>query len=76
VAVADLNGDGRPDLVVANSSGCYACTDGALVGVLLGNGDGTFQPAVAYSSGGFTKQFGPLALAVTDLNGDGRSTWR
>jgi hypothetical protein len=72
VVVADVNGDGRPDLVVANSSGCYACTDGALVGVLLGNGDGTFQPAVAYSSGGFMNNFGPLALVVADLNGDGR----
>ena len=38
VAVADLNGDGKPDLVVAN----YGDNN---VSVLLGNGDGTFQTA-------------------------------
>ena len=37
MAVADLNGDGKPDLVVANSGSNS-------VSVLLGNGDGTFLP--------------------------------
>jgi hypothetical protein len=37
VAVADLNGDGIPDILTANY-------DGADVSVLLGNGDGTFKP--------------------------------
>ena len=36
--MVDLNGDGKPDLVVAN-----AVAD--TVSVLLGNGNGTFQPA-------------------------------
>ncbi len=36
VAVADVNGDGKPDLIVANAGGNS-------VSVLLGNGDGTFQ---------------------------------
>ena len=60
MAVADGNSDGRPDLVVAN---VYSDT----IGVLLGNGDGTFRRAVAYSSGGH----GILSMVVKDVNGDG-----
>ena len=47
-----LNGDGIPDLVVANWF-CFSCWDNynATVGVLIGNGDGTFQPAVIYFAG-------------------------
>jgi FG-GAP-like repeat/Abnormal spindle-like microcephaly-assoc'd, ASPM-SPD-2-Hydin/FG-GAP repeat len=71
VAVADVNGDGKPDILVANGSSCYACNDMGLVGVLLGNGDGTFQPAVTYSSGGYNSYNG-TSLAVSDLNGDGK----
>jgi hypothetical protein len=63
VAVADVNGDGKPDLIVATGS-----STAGLVGVLLGNGNGTFQTEVTYSSGGLS----PLALAVADLNGDGK----
>jgi hypothetical protein len=71
VAVGDLNGDGVPDLVVANScqyggEQCGYFTAGQ-VSVLLGNGDGTFQPAVTYSSGGDDAN----SVAVGDLNGDG-----
>ena len=43
VAIGDLNGDGKPDLAVAD----YA-TGAADVAVLLGNGDDTFQIAVKY----------------------------
>jgi hypothetical protein len=51
VAVADVNGDGKPDLIVGNecSSECPAGSDGR-VGVLLENGDGTFQAARSYDS--------------------------
>jgi Bacterial Ig-like domain (group 3)/FG-GAP-like repeat len=65
VAVADLNGDDKPDLVVANET--FSATGGS-VAVLLGNGDGTFQPAINYDSGGTSA----LSVAVADLNGDGR----
>jgi Bacterial Ig-like domain (group 3)/FG-GAP-like repeat len=68
VAVADVNGDGKLDLVLASTCGDAAChTDGS-VAVLLGNGDGTFRPAVAYDSGGGFA----TAIAVADLNGDGK----
>jgi hypothetical protein len=57
VATADLNRDGKLDLVVAN---------GRYVSVLLGNGDGTFQTSVSYLIGRAV-----LRLALADLNGDG-----
>jgi hypothetical protein len=70
VAVADVNGDGKPDLLVANpcpAGYCQGYGDG-VVGMLLGNGDGTFQSPVAFSSGGVYAE----ALAVADVNEDGK----
>lgn len=55
-----MNGDGKPDILVANIAYTAA--------VLLGNGDGSFQSAVNYSSGGVY----PLSIAAADLNGDGK----
>ena len=70
VAIADVNGDGVPDLIVANACdvvvGCYVSGS---VGVLLGKGDGTFQPVVTYGSGGVPAS----GVAVADLNGDGKA---
>ena len=56
----DFTGDGRTDLAVAN-----AYDDS--VSVLLGNGDGTFQPQVTYAVGA-----DPDAIVAGDFNGDGR----
>ena len=75
VASGDLNGDGKTDLVVALNTSDLS-QPGAL-GVLTGKGDGTFQtpvkitlagPLVAQSMGTASS----AALAVGDLNGDGR----
>jgi len=66
VVVADVNGDGKPDLLVANYY-VNGAPDGS-VGVLLGNGYGTFRTVVAYDSGGP----GAVSVAVADVNGDGK----
>lgn len=71
VVVADVNGDGKPDLLVADCGliGINVCNhSNGLVGVLLGNGDGTFQPVVTYDSGGSTT----VSIAVADVNADGK----
>jgi hypothetical protein len=59
VAVADLTGNGIPDILVAN----YSSGD---VSVLLGRGDGTFAPQRRFAA-----TVGAFAMAVGDLNGDG-----
>jgi hypothetical protein len=70
LAVADVNGDGKPDVVFADClHGRYVCGDNSSVSVLLGNGNGTFQPALTFSSGGWNSS----GVAVADLNGDGRA---
>jgi large repetitive protein len=67
VAVGDVNGDGKVDVVAATGCADSKCTNGS-VGVLLGNGDGTFRSALSYSSGpGETR-----GVALGDLNGDGK----
>src|SRR6266700_2921229 len=61
VAVGDFNGDGKPDLAVANLN------DNTL-SILLGNGDGTFQAPQTFAGVG-TK---PYFVAVGDFNRDGK----
>jgi hypothetical protein len=62
VAVGDFNGDGHPDIAVANQSSRFGS-----VSVLLGNGDGTFAAPVAY-----TTAVQASAVVAQDFNGDGK----
>jgi hypothetical protein len=59
VANADFNRDGKQDLALPDR--------GHAVEVLLGNGDGTFEPG-----GSFRVGAGPNLLALADLNRDGK----
>src|SRR5215471_19718316 len=44
VTVGDFNNDGKPDLAVVNSGPSSASQSS--LSILLGNGDGSFQPAI------------------------------
>jgi hypothetical protein len=69
IKAADLNADGKADLIVANGCQYYnACAAGdGVVAILMGNGNGTFQVPQTYSSGANS----PEAISVADVNGDG-----
>src|SRR5262245_56258818 len=60
VAVADFNGDGQPDLAVANYTG------NGTVSVLLASGGGYSAP-VGYAAG-----VNPIDVIAADFNGDGK----
>ena len=64
IAMADLNGDGIPDLVAANSG-----ADRVLVYLGLGNGQ---LASEAYGGDGFATGIYPVGVSIADLNGDGR----
>ena len=62
LAVADFNGDSKPDVVTANQ-------EGGSVSVLLGNGDGTLR--YNWSSSDYTASWYTTAVSVGDFTGDG-----
>ena len=65
IAVGDFNGDGKTDIAVADAGDSTIPGD---IEILLGNGDGTFQPPKQFLTGPGTH---PVALLAKDLNGDG-----
>jgi hypothetical protein len=60
IFVADFNKDNQSDLAVANS-------ENGNVGILFGNGDGSFQTVITYSTG---FQSNPDSIVAGDLNND------
>jgi hypothetical protein len=68
LAVGDLNGDGKPDIVTANTIMAADGTGSSSVSVLLQDSanPGRFLPAVNYTTG-----FSPVNVAIGDVNGDG-----
>jgi hypothetical protein len=61
IAIADVNRDGKPDIIVAN-------TEDETISVLLGDGKGHFKLAPGSP---FPCGKGPNDIAVADMNGDG-----
>ncbi len=64
VALDDINGDGVLDMAVANERPLDRDESGQ-VSVLLGNGDGSFQPQLRLAAGA-----SPQLVALGDVNGD------
>jgi hypothetical protein len=61
LAVADFNGDGKSDIAVVNDAAS------GTVGIMISNGDGTFQPRVDYAAGPYAAD-----VRAGDFNGDGK----
>jgi hypothetical protein len=68
IVAADFDNDGRLDVVLAHQMACHTapCIVGRTISVLLGTGDGTFQPAREIEVG-----TGMSSIAVGDFNRDG-----
>ncbi|HET6929294.1 MAG TPA: Ig-like domain repeat protein [Candidatus Acidoferrum sp.] len=61
IAVGDFNADGNNDLLITNIA-----SGSSTISILLGNGDGTFQPQVTTPVGNH-----PSGIVVNEFNGDG-----
>jgi len=67
IALADMNGDGKPDLITLGSTNNGGQGE---IAISLGNGDGTFQtPTILDFGNESTLGYG---LAAADFNGDGK----
>ncbi|MEG3990491.1 FG-GAP-like repeat-containing protein [Microcoleus sp. S28C3] len=69
VSIGDINGDGKPDLAVANSGS-------ANVSILLnttpvGAATSSFAPQVTFAAG-FQTSYDTLSVSIGDFNGDGK----
>jgi len=62
IAVADLNNDQKPDLIIGDGSGA--------INVFLGNGDGTFTALTGFFGGASSGS--SLSIVAGDFNGDGK----
>jgi hypothetical protein len=74
VTVADFNNDGKLDLAVVNQGPISTSTPQSSVSVLLGNGNGSFQPAVTTALlNGRAGNGNALSVVTGDFNGHGLS---
>jgi hypothetical protein len=65
VAVGDFNGDGKLDLALGAGNFTSLAGRTSYIGILLGNGDGTFRKGATVPLFGFL-------LTTADVNGDGK----
>ena len=63
-ALTDMDGDGKQDMIAAENGGSAGLY---YVGILRGNGDGTFQNEIAASLNA-----APNDVKIADVNGDGK----